>query len=187
MMIMQNYFMKQSIFLLFVMLLFVPSMAFSYQHNKTHWVNIGKGTFDQGFLFPYKVKLYVPFGERDIPDIKNGAIAMRFQLEWLLKDASQDQVQKLFKTQIRDNYTDMHSYRLSKNLISFFLKKLPSIKKKDQWIFEYYPDAGTILYIKDKKIHHLVGAELNRALLDSWINKNPVLTNNLFTRLLKLQ
>jgi len=156
-------------------------------HDKTHWVEIGDGTYDYGFDFPYKIKLYVPFGVRDIPDIKEGLFPMKFELSWLLFDSSQKGVQDLFANQIKDNYLDKESHKLSEIVIGYFLKKLPTVKKHDSWTFTYYPDEGTKLYIDEKMIHHLVGAELNRALVQSWLNKNPALTANLFNRLIKLQ
>ncbi|HFC29664.1 MAG TPA: hypothetical protein ENJ44_01335, partial [Oceanospirillales bacterium] len=79
------------------------------------------------------------------------------------------------------------SFKLSKNLIHLFLRKLPAVTKHDKWNFIYFPDLGTKLMINNKKVYHLVGSELNRALLDSWVNKNPILTNTLFRRLLELQ
>ncbi len=155
--------------------------------SETHWVNIGKATYGQGFLFPYKIKLFVPYGVRNIHDIKEGVIPVKFELDWLLINAPQKKIKKIFTQQIREHYSNPESYMLSKNIINLFLKKLPAVKKHDSWIFEYYPDEGTKLYINNQQIHHLVGAELNRALIHSWLNKNPVLTSSLFNRLIKLQ
>lgn len=172
--------------LAFFVLLFVNSV-FANPNDRTHWVNIGEGTFHQGFIFPYKIKLYIPYGVRNIDDIKEGVIPMKFDLDWLLVEPPIKDVKQIFSNQIRDNYSNPESYRLGKNIIGLFLKHLPSVKKHDHWVFEYYPDEGTKLYINNEIIHHLIGAELNRALIQSWLNKSPVLTSNLFTRLLKLQ
>jgi hypothetical protein len=163
-------------------------VSFSIQSREnTHWVNIGEGTYDYGFIFPYKIKFYVPYGVRNIPDIKEGVIPMKFDLDWLPISYKKEKVEKLFNNQLENHYGDQESFKLAKNAIHHFLKKLPAINKHDQWVFTYYPDEGTKLFIKDKKVHHLVGSELNRALVQSWINKNPVLTANLFKRLLKIQ
>jgi hypothetical protein len=172
---------------LLLLFIFVGSALAIPSHKNVQWVNIGEGTYDQGFLFPYKVKLFVPFGIRDIQDIKNGVIPMKFELDWLLMTAAKEQVMKIFSNQIKEHYDNPEDYRLAKNIINQFLDKLPAVNKHDIWVFEFYPDTGTLLYIKDKKIHHLVGAEFNRALQQSWLDKNPVLTSNLFTRLLQIQ
>lgn len=173
--------------ILTITILLMVSLAQANSDARTHWVNIGEGTYDQGFIFPYKIKLYIPYGVRSIEDIKEGVIPMKFDLKWLLIDSPAKDIKNIFSNQIRDNYSNSENYKLAKNIVGFFLKKLPAVKKHDNWIFEYYPDEGTKLYIDNKQIHHLVGAELNRALIHSWLNKSPVLTSNLFTRLLKLQ
>lgn len=168
-----------------IVILIISTCVFA--NNRTHWVEIGEGTYDYGFKFPYKIKLFVPYGVRNIPEIKKGLLPMKIELNWLLFDSSQKSVQKLFANQLKDNYLDKESHKLSQTIISFFLNKLPKIKKHDSWTFIYYPDVGTKLYIDEKMIHHLVGAELNRALVQSWLGKNPALTANLFSRLIKLQ
>ena len=165
----------------------MASMGQASPNSRTHWVNIGEGTYAQGFLFPYRVKLFVPYGVRDINDIKEGVIPLKFELDWLLIKSSQKEVKKIFTNQIREYYSTLESYKLSKNIINLFLTKLPVVNKHDLWVFEYYPDEGTKLYINNKLIHQLIGAEFNRALIQSWLNKSPVLTSNLFTRLIKLQ
>jgi len=108
-------------------------------------------------------------------------------LNWLPNLTTKKEIKKLFSNQLEEKFDSVASFKLSKNLIYLFLRKLPETKRHEHWVFEYYPDIGTKLFIQDKKIYHLVGAEINRALIDSWINKSPVLTANLFNRLLKLQ
>ncbi len=155
--------------------------------NVERWINIGEGTYQQGFIYPYKLKLSVPYGVRSIEDIKQGLVAIKIDLLWLPNTTEKQAVNKIFSKQLEDHYNNLENYKLSKNLIAHFLKKLPSTKRHDEWVFVYYPDVGAKLFIDDKKVHHIVGAELNRALLQSWLNNSPVLTSNLFSRLLKLQ
>ena len=172
---------------LIIIVLLVTNSLSANSLNKTHWVKIGQGTYDHGFIFPYKIKFYVPYGERNIRDIKKGVIPMKFELKWLLLDLTKPKVEQMFSKQLEEAYNDNESFKLSYNVIQQFLNKLPTIVKHDNWVFTYYPDEGTQLFIDDKKIHHIVGSELNRALYQSWLNKNPVLTSNLFKRLLRLQ
>ena len=155
--------------------------------NVTRWIEIGEATYEYGYVFPYKVKLFVPFGARNIEDMKDGLTPLKFEINWLLLKLPQNKVSQLFNDQLEQSYTNKESFKLSKNMINLFLGKMPSVTKHDIWQFIYYPDLGTRLMIDDKKAYHLVGSEINRALVDSWINKNPILSNSLFHRLLELQ
>jgi len=170
---------------LIVTLFFLTNMAVA--QDRTRWVEIGEGTYEYGFIYPYKIKLSVPFGVRNIADIKEGLSPMKFSLIWLPIMYSQENVKKLFLSQFEKGYSNKESFMLAKNIINFFLKKLPATEKHNEWVFIYYPDEGSKLFINDKKIHHLVGAEFNRALVHSWLDKSPVLTANLLNRLLKIQ
>lgn len=158
-----------------------------FAQSKPKWVEIGEGTYKAGFIYPYKVQLSVPYGVRNIEELKQGLLPMRFELDWLPNNTTKKEIKKLFSNQLEEKFDSIESFKLSKNLIHLFLRKLPIAKRHDHWVFEYYPDEGTKLFIDNDKIYHLVGAELNRALINSWINKSPVLTANLFNRLLKLQ
>ncbi len=171
--------------LVILTVLFVSLTVSAQKQN--NWVEIGEGSYDHGFIYPYKIKLFVPIGERNIADFKEGLLPMKFSLDWLSIKLTKDKVKKIFFSQLKDNFDDKETFDLYYYVIQQFLKTLPSIKKHDKWSFEYYPDEGTKLYIENKNIHHIVGAELNRALIQSWINKNPMLTSNLFNRLLKVQ
>ncbi len=173
--------------LMTAMLVFMLLISSAMAQEKKRWVEIGVGTYDYGFLYPYKVRLSIPFGVRNIEDIKQGLLPMKFDLQWLLMSYSQEEVKKLFLAQLEEGYTNKESFLLAQNIIQYFLGKLPATKKHDEWTFIYYPDEGSKLFIEGKKVHHLVGAEFNRALMNSWIEKSPVLTANLFNRLLKLQ
>jgi len=174
-------------FRLIILHLALFSTGLSIAQNKIQWVEIGEGTYDHGFIFPYKIKLYVPYGVRDIGDLKEGLLPMKFRLDWLPITLKQKKVKSIFTSQLKNNFDNLENYRLSENIVENFLIKLPKTKKHDIWIFEYFPDRGTHFIIEDKTIHQLVGAELNRALIQSWINKNPMLTSSLFNRLLKVQ
>lgn len=175
---------KLNIFILFVMLVFAN---IAQAQKQIQWIEIGEGTYDHGFIFPYKLKLFIPIGVRDINDLKEGLQPMRFRLQWLPIKLSQTKVKEIFDSQLKKNFNSDESYKISTNSIAVFLSKLPKIKKHDIWTFDYFPDQGTKLIIKEQKIYQLVGAEINRALIQSWINKNPMLTSNLFNRLLKVQ
>ena len=170
-----------------VLLILLVTLNIVQAKERTQWVPIGSGTYQSGFVYPYKIQLSVPVGVRNIDEIKEGLLPMKFNLEWLLINSPQKDVRKLFLKQLTDSYTNKEGYKLSKHIIGFFIEKLPAIQKHDEWVFTYYPDEGFKLYIDIKKIHILVGAELNRALIQSWFSNSPILTNSLFKRLLKVQ
>lgn len=158
-----------------------------YSADSIRWVEIGDGTYEHGFLFPYKISLSVPYGAKNIEEIKQGLFPVKITLKWLPDNLKNKDVRRFFYRQFEEHFTDKESFRLSQTVIGFFLDKLPTPRKHDEWVFVYFPDEGMKLFIDEEKIYHLVGAELNRALLDSWLNKDPVLTSNLFNRLLKIQ
>ena len=168
-------------------LLILIAATFVSVEAKTQWVKIGEGTYNQGFIYPYKLSLYVPYGVRNIHDIKQMQYEMKFKLDWLLMEASDQQVIKIFRQQLKENFSSTENFKLYTHVIESFLNSLSSIKKHNQWAFIYSPDVGTRLYINEKEVHHLVGSDINKALMNSWLKKDPVLTSNLFTRLLKVQ
>ena len=175
-------------YLFLIILVFSTNVLARLNSTKdVRWISIGEGTYINGFTYPYKVKLSVPYGEKNISDMKQGLIPMKFTLLWLPFDFSKKSTQALFTTQIKSKFTPKESYVIYLNVINKFIEKLPATIRGDEWVFIYHPDQGTKLFIKDKLIHHLIGAAFNRALINSWINDNPVLTSHLFTRLLKLQ
>jgi hypothetical protein len=161
--------------------------AFASAQAKTHWVRIGEGTYNQGFTFPYKISLFVPYGVRNIHDIKQMQYEIKINLDWLLIESSQKQIKQLFQTQLKEKFSSEENFKLYTRMIDLFLDSLPAVKKHNQWEFIFSPDVGTKLYIDNQLVYHLVGSDLNKALINSWLNKDPVLTSNLFTRLLKVQ
>ncbi|HHL31607.1 MAG TPA: hypothetical protein ENJ41_03405, partial [Oceanospirillales bacterium] len=111
--------MKSPLKFIILMLLMINS-AWA-QTDKTQWVVIGEGTYEYGFIFPYKIKLLVPFGVRNIDEIKNGLQPMQIKLDWLPLKYSKQQVHKLFLAQFEDKYVDKESFLLSKNIINHFI------------------------------------------------------------------
>ncbi|MCB1604509.1 MAG: hypothetical protein KDI59_07675, partial [Xanthomonadales bacterium] len=101
--------MKRICFIFF--LIFSASL---YAERDTRWVEIGEGTYEQGFLFPYKIKLSVPYGVKNIDEIKQGLFPVKIELDWLLIQYSKEDVSKLFYRQFKDKFKDREeSFRLS--------------------------------------------------------------------------
>lgn len=170
-----------------IIIIFIFLSALNPIHAKTQWVKIGEGTYNQGFLYPYKLSLSVPYGVRNIHDIKQMQYELKFNLDWLLVDSSQKDIKNLFRNQLKAKFSSEENFNLYTRMIDLFLESLPAVKKHNQWEFVFSPDIGTKLYIEDKLVYHLVGSDINKALIHSWLNNDPVLTSNLFTRLLKVQ
>lgn len=157
--------------------------------NVEQWVEIGKGAYEirkgTDEICPYEVTFYLPYGANVLSDTKEGLYPMRFELTWH-EDYSVEKVRELMLFQLESHFDDPEGFKLYNNFIQIFLKKLKSAKKGDVWLFENYPDEGTRLFIKEKKIHHLIGVEFNRAMYQSWLNENPILTSQLLSKLIKI-
>ena len=120
---------------LIIIVLLFASFVFANPNDRTHWVKIGEGTYEFGFIFPYKIQFHVPYGVRNIHDIKEGVIPMKFDLKWLPIEYPKPKVEKMFSKQLEEYYSDNESFKLSHNIIQQFLNKLPAIVKHDQWVF----------------------------------------------------
>ena len=153
----------------------------------SRWIYIGEADYKVGVNNYYKLNLYLPYGAKDLDDVREFLYPMKFELVWQEPKLSSTAVSMVFRNQIKDHFEDMESYKLNKTSIAWFLKKLPPIEMEDKWVFEYYPDQGIRLFIDDKQIHLLIGARLNRALLNSWMDYNPFITSKLLTKLLRIQ
>jgi len=167
---------------LIVLLLLLPMGL--YAQDKT-WVKLGETNISWGYTIPYKLELHTPKGIHDMDDIKNGLQVFRFDVIWQPPTTSEKQTRTHFKELLTEQFTQPEDLYFNQSLIERFTRKLPSAKRFDRWQFIYDPDAGTRLIIQDKVIHRMIGAEINRALRNAWLQKGPVETSKLFKRLLK--
>lgn len=158
-----------------------------HAESEYRWINIGEADYKTGANTPYKIKLSLPYGATDLNDVKALLYPMKFELTWNEEKLSSSSVQSTFRKQLKNHFDDFESYKLYKHQIRYFLKKLPPVVLGEQWVFEYYPDQGIRLYIDGKRVHLLIGAQLNRALLKSWMDYNPFITSQLLTKLLRIQ
>ena len=154
--------------------------------NVDQWVEIGSAKYEvkkqDQEICPYIVKFFLPFGANSIPDTKEGLYPMRFELTWA-EDYPIEKVRDLFLFQLESHFDDPEGFILYNNFIQIFMKKLKPAKKGDVWLFENYPDEGTRVFVGEKKIHHLIGVEFNRAMYNSWLNVNLKLTSQLLSKL----
>jgi hypothetical protein len=177
--------MKKIIFILLTTISLVVS-----SQPVERWVEVGSTPYkikmNGELITPYEVKLYLPYGSKNIADTKEGLYPMRFELTWLEEKYSTERVHELFHYQIESHFDDPEGFKLYENFIQLFIKKLVPTKKGDVWLFENYPDEGTRVFINDKQIHHIIGVEFNRAMYRSWLHENPILTAHLLSKLIKL-
>lgn len=178
-----SFVLQKNLLLSFVFLVFAHCLS---AETVSRWVHVGEVDYELKTSTPYHIKLYLPYGAKDIGDLKEYLYPMRFEITWL-EPVSADSVKLLFKRQIRNHFPDKEALRLYKHYIRFFTKKLKATKADDVWVFEYFPDEGIRLFINDKLVHLMIGVELNRALLRSWMEFHPIMTSKLINKLLRIQ
>lgn len=168
-------------------LLILLSLFFNHQISADdQWVKLGEAEISWGYNTPYRINLMSPKGIHDIEDIRKGMQDIQFDIEWLAPNTPKEQVEKHFKELIETQLTSPESINFNQITINRLIKKLPEASRFDRWQFYFSPDAGTLVVIDSKKIHTIIGSEINRALYNAWLLKNPVTTSKLLTRLLKL-
>ena len=151
------------------------------------WVTVGKSDILWNFTYVFTLSLQVPYGQTNIDDIKAGLVPVRFSLKWLPPAMPQEKVAAYFHDSLKKHFADAADFQRNQAGIKRLLAALPATRKHDLWHIEYDPDAGTLIFVGERKVHHLVGASLNRALLNNWLNDNPVTTAQLLNRLIRHQ
>ncbi len=168
-------------------ILFMLSLLLNSQISDAEdWVKLGEAEVNWGYKTPYRINLMSPKGIHDIDDIRQGMQAIQFDIEWLAPQTSQKQIALHFKKLIESQLATPESIQFNQVTINRLIKKLPEASRFDRWHFYFSPDAGTDVVIKEKKIHTIIGSEINRALYQAWLLKDPVTTSKLLSRLLKL-
>lgn len=167
--------------------LLLYGFAVAARDTNHQWVPVGKSDILWNFTYVFSLSLQVPYGETRIDDIKQGLVPIRFSLQWLPPEMSQEKVAAYFRESLKKHFSDEAAFQRNQRSIERFLQALPATSKHDLWHIEYDPDAGTLIFVGERRVHHLVGAGLNRALLDTWLNDNPVTTARLLNRLIRRQ
>ncbi len=168
-------------------ILFLLSLLFSGQVSySSQWVKLGEAEISWGYKTPYRINLMAPKGVHDSEDIRNGVQIVQFDIEWLAPTTTKEQVESHFKELINAQLADPESIKFNNTIINRMVKKLPEASRYDRWQFIFSPDSGTEIFVAGKKVHTVIGSEVNRALHHAWIFRDPVTTSKLLTRLLKL-
>lgn len=167
-------------------IVFIALLLSQQVYAVEQWVKLGEAEISWGYKTPYRINLRAPKGVHDIEDIRNGLQTVQFDVEWLAPSTSQEQVAAHFKDLIETQLKTPESIQFNQTIINRLIKKLPKANRFDRWQFNFSPDAGTVLIIDGEKTHTLIGSEINRALYQAWLFRNPVTTSKLLTRLLKL-
>lgn len=163
------------------------SLLISHQLSAVdQWVKLGEAEISWGYKTPYRIKLLAPRGVHDLEDIRNGMQDIQFEIEWLAPNTPKAQVESHFKELIESQFSAPESIQFNQTTIDRLTHKLPEANRSDRWQFFYSPDAGTQVMIGGIKVHTLIGSEINRALYHAWLDRDPVTTSKLLTRLLKL-
>jgi len=168
-------------------LLIILSLLLSdFSSDPVQWVKLGEAEISWGYKTPYRINMMAPKGVHDLEDIRNGVQNIQFDLEWLAPNTSKQQIEAHFKKLIETQLTTPESIQFNQTTIDRLINKLPEANRFDRWQFYYSPDSGTQIHIENQKIHTLIGSEINRAMYNAWLFRNPVTTSKLLTRLLKL-
>ncbi len=168
-------------------ILFMLSLLISNQISGVeNWVKLGEAEISWGYKTPYRINLMSPKGIHDIDDIRNGMQRIQFDIEWLAPHTNEQQIALHFKKLIESQLATPEAIQFNQLTIGRLTKKLPEANRFDRWQFYFSPDAGTHVVINGKKIHTLIGSEINRALYKAWLFRSPVITSKLLSRLLKL-
>lgn len=154
--------------------------------SDTQWVKLGETELDWGYKTPYRITLLTPKGVHDADDIRDGVQVMQFEIEWLVPQTSEDQVHQHFRELIEGGLNDPESIKFNQLIINRLISKLPAAERADTWHFYFSPDSGTSLVINGQDLHTVIGSEVNRALHQAWLLKDPVTTAKLLNRLLKV-
>ncbi len=168
------------------MIMFLLVALSGQMYESSQWVKLGESNVTWGYKTPYRINLMVPRGMYDIDDIKNGMQVMQFEIEWLAPETPQEQVVAHFEELVKTQLGNDESIKFNQVIIKRFTDKLPAAKRFDRWHFIFSPDAGTEIRIAGQNNHTIIGAEVNRALHQAWLFRDPVTTSKLLTRLLKL-
>lgn len=153
------------------------------QADDSQWVVLGSSNISWGYITPYELQLQSPVGNHNIEDIRTGMQTVRFRLKWLSPTTTQEDVAAHFKHLIETHLSDSEAIKFNQPTINKLLAKLPSTQRNDVWYFVFSPDIGTKLIIENQLHYKLIGAEVNRALYQAWLNNHPVTTAQLLKRL----
>ncbi len=162
-------------------------LSFSLCSAKSHhqWVKLGEHNVKEDYKTLYLLELFVPQNIHTINDIKKGNQDMLFKITWLPPSTTEEEVKTHFQNLIATQFTDPEDLKFNQIIIDRLLAKLSEAKRHDVWIFEYSPDAGTTVFIKDKQSHKIIGSKANGALHKAWLLSSPLVTAKLLNRLLK--
>ncbi len=153
------------------------------QADDIQWVVLGSSNINWGYITPYELQLQSPKGQHNIQDIRAGMQTVRFRLKWLSPTTSHKDMVAHFKYLIEPHLSDPEAIKFNQPTIDKLLDKLPAAQRNDIWYFVFSPDKGTELFIENQLHYKLIGAEVNRALYQAWLNNHPVTTALLLKRL----
>lgn len=176
--------MRTRLFFKLIPLLIISSFAMALETSKD-WVYIGQHKFNFGYQTPYRIYMEVPKGQYNIEDIKKGLQAMRFRIKWLPPELSEQEVRRHFQKLLLAQFNNPEDIKFNQPIIDRLLNKLPAVKRGEIWLFTYSPQAGTGLWIDNKRVHQIIGAEVNKALREAWLFASPVSTAQLLKRLIR--
>lgn len=125
------------------------------------------------FVFSiYVGALYLPTKATTVDAILQQAGPKRFSMHILYDEIEQQKLIDGWNEGFRDNNSDDVFAAVEKRLAQFN-QLFEAVVKGDVIRFDYYPEQGTRVYIKDRLKGTVPGADFNQALLRVWLGDDP--------------
>ncbi len=126
----------------------------------------GTSTWNERFLPLFMAGLYLPQGVNKPED---DLAPKRLELVWRNKLLAADRIGQWWKRKLEAGFTDAEQRQRNQARIDQYVQILARQPANQRWVFEYQPDAGTVIYVGGQKALHVVGADINRVLWNIWL------------------
>jgi len=145
---------------------------------------IGTATWNEHYLPLFMAGLYIPEGvarNRAADELT----PRRMELVWRNRLLAADRIGRWWQQHFRSQFSRNEDWQRNQPRIEEYVTRLAKASPRHRWVFEYQPDAGTVLYVNGRKVLHFVGADINRALWNIWLGErtSPVFRKNITGKL----
>ncbi len=132
----------------------------------------GAGIRKKLFIKVYVGALYLPSKQNTVAAILNAEGPKRITMHFLYKEVSAKKLVNGWNEGFEENSTAGEVKSLQER-INRFNKLFRTVKKNDIIRLDYLPEKGTQVWINNKQMGTVEGADFNRALLKIWLGSKP--------------
>ena len=132
----------------------------------------GAGIRKKLFIKVYVGALYLPSKQNTVAAILNAEGPKRITMHFLYKEVSAKKLVNGWNEGFEGNSTAGEVKSLQER-INRFNKLFRTVKKNDIIRLDYLPEKGTQVWINNKQMGTVEGADFNQALLKIWLGKKP--------------